>query len=863
MTSSQGVTEPFLRRKWGWGDLAALLVWTVVIVAFFWKAVTFKGAFFYFDITEINYPYRAFFAEELRAGRFSRWFPGLYCGMPLYSESQAGYLHPFKYLLYPWMETWKAFNLDTILSIWATGLGTYLWLRRHVGPAGGLTGAAVFGLSGFVWGHFIHTSMINALASVPFVIWGLEYSWETRRWRGAVLAGFAMACQVFAGHLQDTLFTAGIVGLYGLYRAATEPDTRRRITTIAFPVVVVTVGVLVSAIQWIPSKELLDRSPRAGGLAWEDLIFASWHPELLPTLVMREAYGTRAKDTQWMNGYYPYHEMNAYMGLTAMGLAVVGAGGIGRRDRWVNFWVLLVGIGSILMLGKFTVLFDFAHKIPIAGSSREPVRLHLWVSLGVAALAAVGVERLGRLGDVSLRGWLILAGVLVVASVPIMVYIYAPIWTGPDIWNLQYHRAKYGWLGRELTLGGIRTAVIAVFGYAIARAAARARSLKWRAWWAGLLPLVVIVDLLGAHWFDVPTVDPRYWTVQPESARMLKKDPSLTRIFAIGDKSSGEPGYESERGGINFMPVRDPLDWSLPPVWHVPSSRGNTPMIPKRIDTFANATEKGSWRHDLESDSHIVTGRNLNSRYSVYLPTVEAGAAFLHRNTSMLPRARMLAKVQYAGSEQEAAAALERLGVESRDRLVVEDPERPLPVDGDASGTAKIVEDLPERVVVETDSNGPMYLVLADTFDPGWTATVDGQPAAILPAYVMFRAVKVPGDKHRVVFEYQPAGFTAGAVLTALGLALAALLWWLKPGATVLAPDHAELSWRLSWRGWFFGTLAVIVLVSSVVPVGIRSAGTRGGRTSNGQIEYRNRWSDSVHTFTFGAGIAAMKANRR
>ena len=78
---------------------------------------------FYFDITEINYPYRAFFAEELGPGRFSRWCPGLYCGLPLYSESQAGYLHPFKYLLYPWMETWKAFNLDTVLSIWLTGRG--------------------------------------------------------------------------------------------------------------------------------------------------------------------------------------------------------------------------------------------------------------------------------------------------------------------------------------------------------------------------------------------------------------------------------------------------------------------------------------------------------------------------------------------------------------------------------------------------------------------------------------------------------------------------------------------------------------------------------------------------------------------
>ena len=162
-------------------------------------------------------------------------------------------------------------------------------------------------------------------------------------------------------------------------------------------------GVLLSAVQWVPSKELLDRSPRAGGLSHEDLTYGSWHPELLPTLVVREAYGTRARDTDWMDGFYPYHEMNAYLGLLGLALAVVGAGGPGLSDRWTNFWVLLAAIGGVLMLGKFTFLFDHAHQIPVLGSSREPVRFHLWVSLAVAALAAVGVERLGRPGPVRLR----------------------------------------------------------------------------------------------------------------------------------------------------------------------------------------------------------------------------------------------------------------------------------------------------------------------------------------------------------------------------------------------------------------------------------------------------------------------------
>jgi hypothetical protein len=52
-------------RPWCRGDLWAVLIWTCAIAAFFWDAVRLHGALFYFDITEINDPYRDFLASEL------------------------------------------------------------------------------------------------------------------------------------------------------------------------------------------------------------------------------------------------------------------------------------------------------------------------------------------------------------------------------------------------------------------------------------------------------------------------------------------------------------------------------------------------------------------------------------------------------------------------------------------------------------------------------------------------------------------------------------------------------------------------------------------------------------------------------
>ena len=96
------------------------------------------------------------------------------------------------------------------------------------------------------------------------------------------------------------------------------------------------------------------------------------------------------------------------------------------------------------MLGRFTFLYDRAHHIPVLGGCAGlPVRFHLWVALEVAAEAAVGVERLSRPGAVSLRGGLILAGLLVAVSIPIMVYIYTPVWARANGWVKPYHRDRY------------------------------------------------------------------------------------------------------------------------------------------------------------------------------------------------------------------------------------------------------------------------------------------------------------------------------------------------------------------------------------------------------------------------------------
>ena len=63
-----------------------------------------------------------------------------------------------------------------------------------------------------------------------------------------------------------------------------------------------------------------------------------------------------------------------------------------------------------------------------------------------------------------------------------------------------------------------------------------------------------------------------------------------------------------------------------------------------------------------------------------------------------------------------------------------------------------------ENTVVEIDADSVCggYVVLNDVWQPWWTVTVDGKPADILQANVLFRAVEVTPGRHSVRFEFKP-----------------------------------------------------------------------------------------------------------
>ncbi|HOQ30994.1 MAG TPA: YfhO family protein [Candidatus Hydrogenedens sp.] len=92
--------------------------------------------------------------------------------------------------------------------------------------------------------------------------------------------------------------------------------------------------------------------------------------------------------------------------------------------------------------------------------------------------------------------------------------------------------------------------------------------------------------------------------------------------------------------------------------------------------------------------------------------------------------------------------------------------------------TASIQEENPEYISIQIRAPKEGFLVLLDTYSPGWKAFIDGELTPIYRTNGIFRGIPIPGGVHQVVFKYTSPGWNTGRIITlvAILLTLALLL---------------------------------------------------------------------------------------
>ena len=110
--------------------------------------------------------------------------------------------------------------------------------------------------------------------------------------------------------------------------------------------------------------------------------------------------------------------------------------------------------------------------------------------------------------------------------------------------------------------------------------------------------------------------------------------------------------------------------------------------------------------------------------------------------------------------------------------ILIEGSQAPVVQPGSATFSFLSTDQGPNRLTINLEADGPGWLLLSDTYFPGWQATIDQQPTKIWRADYLFRAVHVPAGAHTIQFDFQPISVRAGFGLFGLG-ALILLGYWM------------------------------------------------------------------------------------
>ena len=170
----------------------------------------------------------------------------------------------------------------------------------------------------------------------------------------------------------------------------------------------------------------------------------------------------------------------------------------------------------------------------------------------------------------------------------------------------------------------------------------------------------------------------------------------------------------------------------------------------------------------------------VSLRYAIFRGTPPPGITprfqsedyWILENPSALPRVFVPEKVNVV-PEDEATLAL--LGLPTFDARKVAFVQEPIALPSPIRGNAKIREEVPTRIAVDAQMENPGLLVLADNWDVGWRAYVNGHMVPILRTNYTLRGVVLPAGASYVEFRYESSTVRLGnwLALTAIAILLA------------------------------------------------------------------------------------------
>lgn len=184
------------------------------------------------------------------------------------------------------------------------------------------------------------------------------------------------------------------------------------------------------------------------------------------------------------------------------------------------------------------------------------------------------------------------------------------------------------------------------------------------------------------------------------------------------------------------------------------------PELNSIIQTFQ---KEGVDMQDIQENFLNTPSLNmLNTRYVIYNP----GAPpiynpFAFGNAWFVSELQM---VENADAEIEALNTINPLKTAVVDKRFAGELEGFKPAPRDSVSSIELVAYRPNKLTYKSKTSTEQLAVFSEIYyQPGWDATIDGQPAPHFRADWTLRAMRVPAGEHEIIFEFRPKGYIVSA----------------------------------------------------------------------------------------------------
>jgi hypothetical protein len=722
-------------------------------------------------------PELQFLATSLAHGESPFWTPNIYAGWPQIADPQSLIFSPLHLALAALTPepTFREADLVTFAYLFAGSLALVMYFRDRRWHAGGAVVAAlIFAFGASAASRLQHTGQIISLAYLPIALWLTARTLERASW------GYGIAAGVVIGLLAVDRDQVAMLGLYvvaGYVLAfwvdgASRPEPSRparsrlmRMKATLLPLVASGVVAIAVAIVPVVMSALLAAQSNRPEIGFEYAGRGSLHPAHLLMLMFADLYGAADPAVEYwgppssvwsdtIGGGQLFLAQNMgqiYCGILAV-LLIAGMG-IARGMLWareIRFFLIALAVCLAYALGWYTPIFRVMYDVlPGVDLFRRPADATFVIGLMVAVNTGYLVHRL-LTGTASRRHFpaieIALVIVLVVAATAIAV------------------------AAGELGAAAIPIATGIFFAAAgIVLIAVTFRLVPTH-------PMLAAVLLLAFTTGDLA------WNKAPDESNGLppsRYDALLPQTrdatVALLEKKLAESAAPDRRDRVELIAI----------AYHWPNlglARGFDHLFgqnPLRLNDFARTTgvkdtvaepaqrpftplypSYRSAMADLFGVRFILTGVPVERIDPNLQPgdlklIAHTADAFIYENPRALPRVMFLHDYRAVDFEELIRSGWPA-GIDPRRTLLLEHAPPHPPAGPPGEGTARIVGYKNTEVTVEVESDTGGFLLLTDAWHPWWRAEVDGVPAPILKADVLFRAVEVAPGRHRIRFTFHP-----------------------------------------------------------------------------------------------------------